>query len=217
MGRMIETATTLTPEHWTALDSRLKRVDEDRWLSSRYAAEFDRRRLVAVYAFNYELARVRSVVSEDMLGAIRFQWWRDALDEIAAGLTPRKHDVVHALVDTAWSPARLAPLIDGYEAAFERKDRNLEPEGLLMVLAAGALDPDAAGALEAILNTLGETYAAARRGAVEPHRCAVFQAPQALRPALAHAALRRSYATKGDVGPLKKRLAILGAFVSGRI
>ena len=40
----------------------------------------------ALRAFNVELAQIRDqVTTDDTLGKIRFQWWRDAVDEIFGG------------------------------------------------------------------------------------------------------------------------------------
>ena len=53
----------------------------------------------ALYAFSLEIARVREIVSEPLLGEIRFQWWRDALDgtgEAGAKANP----IAAALLDT---------------------------------------------------------------------------------------------------------------------
>lgn len=41
--------------------------------------------LWALYAFNYEIARTREVVTETQLGLIRLQWWRDAVAAIYEG------------------------------------------------------------------------------------------------------------------------------------
>jgi len=49
--------------------------------------------LMALYAFNLEIARAGYVVSEPALGAIRLRWWADAIDEIVAGAPPRAHEV----------------------------------------------------------------------------------------------------------------------------
>ncbi len=74
----------------------------------------DRREaLFALYAFNYEVARVREIVSDAMIGQIRLQWWREALDEIVLGKAPRAHEVVAPLA--AAIRAHGLPL-----AAFER-------------------------------------------------------------------------------------------------
>ena len=65
-----------------ALDDLVRRVDEDRWLASRFAPADVRARLIALYAVNYEIARTAEVVREPGVGDIRLAWWRDALAEI---------------------------------------------------------------------------------------------------------------------------------------
>ncbi|MEL6259237.1 MAG: squalene/phytoene synthase family protein, partial [Pseudomonadota bacterium] len=166
-------ATILSDAEWRDLDARVKRVDEDRWLSSRYASLVHRRALISLYAFNYELARVRTAVSEPMLGAIRFQWWRDALEELAAGAPPRDHDVVHAIVDAGLPLRRLQALVDAHEIAFETKDRGKEPEDALAALAVELIDPSSAQAFVKTAAALGAAFAGARRGDAEPHKCAL--------------------------------------------
>ena len=53
--------------------------------------------LFPLYAFNIEVARAPWVTQEAMIAEMRLQWWRDALEEIAQGKTPRRHEVVDAL------------------------------------------------------------------------------------------------------------------------
>ena len=53
--------------------------------------------LFPLYAFNIEVARAPWVTQEAMIAEMRLQWWRDALEEIAGGKTPRRHEVVDAL------------------------------------------------------------------------------------------------------------------------
>ena len=74
----------------------VRRLDKDRFLTALFAPEPARSRLMALYAFNLEVARTRENVSESMIGEIRLQWWRDALDAIYKG-TPPEHEVVQAL------------------------------------------------------------------------------------------------------------------------
>ncbi|MEC9431749.1 MAG: squalene/phytoene synthase family protein [Pseudomonadota bacterium] len=73
--------------------------DRDRWATARLAGPMAGR-LHALYAFNLEIARIPSVVSEIQLAEIRLQWWRDALDEIYTGKPPRRHEVVLPLAET---------------------------------------------------------------------------------------------------------------------
>lgn len=80
------------------LDARIRRADPDRWLASRFAGDAAAREdLIALYAFNDELARVAPAVSNPMLGEIRFAWWNEALDAIYARKAPRRHPVAEAL------------------------------------------------------------------------------------------------------------------------
>jgi phytoene synthase len=64
------------------IDARVARVDADRHMAARFAPPEDRARLIALYAFNYEIARVRESVSEPAIGDMRLAWWREAVDEV---------------------------------------------------------------------------------------------------------------------------------------
>lgn len=91
---------TTIPE--PALDycrSELRRHDRERYLTTLFAPAEQRPALLALYAFNLEIARTRETVSEPMLGQIRLQWWREALGEVYAG-TPRRHQVVELMAVT---------------------------------------------------------------------------------------------------------------------
>lgn len=203
-----------TAESIKSLDERLQREDEDRWLSSRYAPADVRKRLVALYTLNLELAKVRTIVSEPGLGAIRFQWWRDAISEIAEGNAPRKHDVVLAVAAGDLAKKTCMGLIDGHEAAFEASDRGLEPEGLLMRAAGAMLLPVHAWGQH--IEALATAYSAARRGDSAAFGPIVPKVPTLLRPAISHAVLRFTYADGKRPGPLRKRFAIMGAMLSGK-
>lgn len=102
----------------------LAAADPDRVLAAGFAAPAVRDRLLALAAFNHELARAREVASEPALGAIRLQWWREVLDEIYGGASVRRHPVAQALaaaVQTAALPrAPLEALVDARAAEFER-------------------------------------------------------------------------------------------------
>jgi phytoene synthase len=81
------------------LAEEVRRADRARFLTTLFAPEPARGRLIALYAFNLELARIRDMVSQPMLGEIRLQWWRDAIAEIAAGGIPRGHEVLRGLAE----------------------------------------------------------------------------------------------------------------------
>ncbi len=75
----------------------LRSVDADRFLLSMFAPADRREALWALFAFHYEVAKTREVVSETMLGQIRLQWWRDALAGIYDGGEIPEHEVVQPL------------------------------------------------------------------------------------------------------------------------
>lgn len=53
--------------------------DFDRYASTLFVPADKRRALLALYAFNAEVSRVRDQVSQPLPGEIRLQWWTDAL------------------------------------------------------------------------------------------------------------------------------------------
>lgn len=135
------------------LDDLVRRVDPDRWLASRFIGDMAARAdVIALYGLNYELARVAGGVSNALMGEIRITWWREAMEEIAAGKPPRKHPNVEALAASGFDPNVLAALAD---ARFTDLDEGpLKDEaavlayvdataGALAVLAARRLDPSA--------------------------------------------------------------------------
>lgn len=80
-------------------EALVREADPDRYWASLFAPEEKRGHLHALHAFNYEIARVRESVREPMLGEIRLQWWRDALQGEARG-DVRANPVAAALDDT---------------------------------------------------------------------------------------------------------------------
>lgn len=83
----------------SAAAETVRRHDRERYLTALFAPADRRDDLFALYAFNLEVARTRESVREAMLGQIRLQWWRDALDEIQTGKPPRRHAVVEPLAE----------------------------------------------------------------------------------------------------------------------
>jgi phytoene synthase len=77
---------------------QVKRFDRDRYLTGLFAPAGRRDALFALYAFNLEVAKTAELVSEALLGQMRLQWWRDALDGIYAG-RPAQHEVLAPLAE----------------------------------------------------------------------------------------------------------------------
>jgi NADH dehydrogenase [ubiquinone] 1 alpha subcomplex assembly factor 6 len=99
----------------------VRRADFDRYLATLFAPAEARERLFALYAFNHEIAKVRETVSEPMIGQIRLQWWREAIDGIYAG-TPRKHVAVEALAEAV---ATARPARTDFEALVDAREFDL--------------------------------------------------------------------------------------------
>ena len=74
----------------------VRTLDKDRYLASLFAPDGKRPLLLALYAYEVEIARIRDLVSEPAIGLIRQQWWLDTLDGIFAGTTPA-HPVAEEL------------------------------------------------------------------------------------------------------------------------
>ncbi|MCB1532579.1 MAG: squalene/phytoene synthase family protein [Alphaproteobacteria bacterium] len=71
--------------------------DLDRFFLSMFAPPQCREALWALFAFNYEIAKTREVVSETQLGLIRLQWWRDAIAVVYESGDIPEHEVVQPL------------------------------------------------------------------------------------------------------------------------
>jgi len=76
----------------------VRRADPDRYLASLFAPHDKRDHLLALFAFNIELARVAETVRQPMMGEIRLEWWQETLTGARAG-KPRNHVVARALAE----------------------------------------------------------------------------------------------------------------------
>jgi hypothetical protein len=217
MGSMTSPASDSLKDIVARLDQRIQKVDEERWLSSRYAAASDRDSLIILYAFYYELARVRVAVTDVTLGQIRFQWWRDALAELARGEV-RQHDVVLALRGQIEAGrlnlASLNAIVDRYEAAYLSHDRATEPDDLLVSAAMQVIDATADATPD--IKRLAAQWAALRRRDSVAETIKSIRMPGPVRPALGHFRLARSWAAGKVPGRVARRLLILGAMLTGR-
>jgi NADH dehydrogenase [ubiquinone] 1 alpha subcomplex assembly factor 6 len=144
----------------------VRRHDRDRFLTALFAPAEFRDDLLALYAFNHEVAKTREVVSEAALGRIRLQWWRESIAGIYAGDAPRRHEVVeplavvvrrHALPRESFErliDARETDLEDGPPDSLAALERYVDAtSGSLVVLALavlGATGEKAAAAAHAV-------------------------------------------------------------------
>jgi phytoene synthase len=131
--------------------SMVRERDPDRYFSALFAPAERRPFLLALYAFNRELAHVGESVREPMLGEIRLAWWRETLDGARAN-APRPHHVARALAATlaavdlpaelfdAMIDARQFDLLDGSFADTAKRDAYVDATSAnLMRLAARIL------------------------------------------------------------------------------
>ncbi|HEV3494591.1 MAG TPA: squalene/phytoene synthase family protein [Reyranella sp.] len=195
----------------------VRAADRDRFLAALFAPEPARSDLLALLAFDHELARTRTVTREPMLALIRLQWWRETAAEAAGSAKPRAQPVVESLSETVrrhgLALERLVALIDAREE---------EIEGPLDVLRAGHALAD----LELAVLGLDHapTQAAARAVAAAwlmgegPERDALLAAARALRPEVDPAALPilLPALSLGGMGAWRKPLAYWWAARRGR-
>jgi phytoene synthase len=137
------------------LEALVRRVDPDRWLAARFAADAGaRHEVLALYALNHELARVAESVTNPLIGEIRLAWWREGLEALAAGQPVRAHPVLKALAP-AVAEGRIP--LDLLLTMVETRGLDLDPApfadeaaliayvegtaGALMAAAAHVLDP----------------------------------------------------------------------------
>jgi phytoene synthase len=142
--------------------------DRDRFLTALFAPVDKRESLFRVYAFNAQLARVREIVSEPMLGRIRLQWWRESIDSIYEGRAPRRHEVVEPLAETigalGLTRAHFERLIDARET--DLLDAPPADLAALEAYAEGSSSPLILLALEVLGVRDGAALAAAREAGI---------------------------------------------------
>ncbi|MBX3493294.1 MAG: squalene/phytoene synthase family protein [Parvibaculum sp.] len=119
---------TQTATAFAACFKEVRRHDHDRFLTVLLAPEPARDALLALYAFNIEIARIPEAVSEPMMGQIRLQWWRETVEGLDRGET-RGHAVAEALATTDLPREGLLALIDARE-----RDLSEEPFADLVAL-----------------------------------------------------------------------------------
>jgi 15-cis-phytoene synthase len=90
-----------------------------RYASALFAPADQRRGLLALYAFNVEIGRIRDQVSQPLPGEIRLQWWTDML-------TDRDQDQDHGGAEGNPVAAELLRAIDAFRLPIEPLSRLIE-------------------------------------------------------------------------------------------
>ena len=195
----------------------VRSADRDRFLGALFAPEPARTDLLALLAFNHELARTRSVTREPMLARIRLEWWREAVGEAARVGKPRAQHIVESLSETM-RRRRLRP-----EDLVARIDaREEEIEGPLDVLHAGHARADLQLAVLGVSDEASRQAARAVSAAWlmrEGHeRDALLAEARALRREIDPVVLPilQPALSLGDIGAWRKPLAYWWAARRGR-
>jgi 15-cis-phytoene synthase len=124
--------------------------ENDRYLAALLAPAAARDDLMALAAFAGEIARVPLFVTEPMMGRIRLQWWRDALENGADGGNPIASAIISAANRREFETSELVRLIDAHEVTLDdlpfADDQALRAhfaatEGVLLQCAVKALGP----------------------------------------------------------------------------
>jgi len=93
----------------------VRRHDRDRYLSTLFAPDGKRPHLLALYAFNAEVARIPSLVSEPAIGLIRLQWWRDTIESGSGGGHPVAEALFAAIAEGGLPKQALLDLVTARE------------------------------------------------------------------------------------------------------
>ena len=92
--------------------SALEGADDDHRLGLPYFPQAERALVLTLHRFVAELKALPGRVSDPGLGAIRLQWWREALAEVFGSGGVRHHPLVEALAATARDRAEVRPLME---------------------------------------------------------------------------------------------------------
>ena len=190
------------------LDALIRQADPDRWLSSRFIADVDARAdVVALYAFDNELARAPKVASNPLMGEIRLTWWSEAIGEVFERRPVRRHPVTLAL-EAAAGRRKLAR--QPFDAMIDARFENLEarPLGPVMRIAAAML-----GSPEAQIVNAAEALVDRDPKLLKDANHDLADLPAAAFPAVAYATLVRAK----DPSELEKRFRLAWAVLRGRL
>src|SRR5665213_3662103 len=92
--------------------------DFARYASTLFVAVDQRRALLALYAFNVEISRVRELVSQPLPGEVRLQWWTDMLAGAGHGGVegnPVAAELLLAIRDRGLPVERLSRLVEEHQ------------------------------------------------------------------------------------------------------
>ncbi len=194
----------------TEIAELVRRHDPDRFLTALFAPPDKRDALLALFAFNHELARAREVASEPHMALIRLQWWREVVEG-----TRRRHEVATPLSDAIAQglllPSDLLPIVEAREIEADPCVETLEDWRAYLLAGAGGLAVAAARLLGApdpeALRPVGAAYGAA--GVLRSVRVLSLQG-RCLLPAdvlAEHGLVPEAIVGGAEAGPVLRQLA----------
>ena len=99
--------------------------DRNRYLCTLFVPAELREAWFAIFAFQQEIASIADKIGEEMVGFIRYAWWREVLDAVCNNSHPRGHPVAEALAQVVAKhhlPRELfEKIIDAHEKAMAAK------------------------------------------------------------------------------------------------
>jgi NADH dehydrogenase [ubiquinone] 1 alpha subcomplex assembly factor 6 len=112
-------------KHLSPVAALVRRHDRDRFHTVLFAPAARREALFALYAFNYEIARVRESVAHPALGQMRLEWWRQNIASAFGGGAVPHHPVVELLT------AAIRELVltrEHFDRLIDARESNLDDE-----------------------------------------------------------------------------------------
>ncbi|PPQ15977.1 phytoene synthase [Bradyrhizobium sp. AC87j1] len=106
------------PDSVTFCADLVRSHDFPRYAATLFAPAAERRALLALYAFNVEIVRVRDQVSQPLPGEIRFQWWTDLFSGLVHGSAegnPVAAELLRAIRDFDLPVEPLSLLVDEHQ------------------------------------------------------------------------------------------------------
>lgn len=207
-------------EAFVHCEALVRAHDKDRFLANLFVPAEHRRHFFALHAFHFEMARVRVAVRDPMAGAIRLQWWREALLGERPGEATAS-PVAAAIVTTlAGSGIDRTPLLDLIELRraelFGEPVTSVEPN---VFLTAARLLGGEGASLHAVAESAGLAYDwsrdPARQDAAREHytrfRAGVREVLPSVRAAFLPLALVPLRLAKNDPPQWRRQIALLRA------
>jgi 15-cis-phytoene synthase len=134
----------------------VKSHDWDRYIATLFAPSDKRDDILTLYAFDAEISRIRSIISDPLPGEIRLQWWREVVNGMRAGEAQgnaiasqicaviERHDLPNQAFETYFDAKIFEYYNDAFPDTLALEAWCGETSSSLVQLAAMILDKDAA-------------------------------------------------------------------------